>query len=124
MIRTKAVSLAKDAEGSLARTPQNLTVIPYYAWANRGRGQMIVWLPDSEASATPTMPPGVTTGAKITTDGKKQIQPVNADEEPSASNDHSMYFDWWADQRAGANRVDGVRICEAADSSRIESLLV
>jgi hypothetical protein len=25
--------------------PQTLTAIPYYAWANRGKGEMTVWFP-------------------------------------------------------------------------------
>jgi DUF1680 family protein len=29
----------------LATSKSDLTVIPYYAWANRGKGQMAVWLP-------------------------------------------------------------------------------
>ena len=39
------------------------TVIPYYAWANRGRGQM---MPDNEASARPASFPTVATTAKVT----------------------------------------------------------
>ena len=32
------------------KTEQDFTAIPYYAWANRGRGEMIVWLPNNESS--------------------------------------------------------------------------
>ena len=28
-----------------ARRPRSVTAIPYFAWANRGPGQMIVWIP-------------------------------------------------------------------------------
>jgi DUF1680 family protein len=31
-------------ESAPARQEQTLTFIPYYAWANRGRGEMQVWL--------------------------------------------------------------------------------
>ncbi len=33
--------------------PVKFTAIPYYAWAHRGKGQMMVWIPDSEESAQP-----------------------------------------------------------------------
>ena len=56
---------------------------------------MTVWLPNSEQSASPTLPPGPTTGAKITTDGRKQIAAINSDDEPAKSDDPSTYFDWW-----------------------------
>ena len=28
-------------------TPTTLTALPYYLWANRGAGSMLVWLPES-----------------------------------------------------------------------------
>jgi DUF1680 family protein len=35
-----------DAAASTVQTvPQTLTAIPYYAWANRGKGEMTVWFP-------------------------------------------------------------------------------
>ena len=51
VIKTKAVALSRDAQGNLMRTPEEITAIPYYAWANRGRSEMMVWIPDSEKSA-------------------------------------------------------------------------
>lgn len=36
-----------DAKGqSLSTTQQKFTAIPYYAWANRGKGEMNVWFPE------------------------------------------------------------------------------
>ena len=37
----------------VTRTEQPFTAIPYYAWANRGRGQMLVWIPRVEAVGPP-----------------------------------------------------------------------
>ena len=56
------------------RTEQPFTAIPYYAWANRGRGQMIVWIPDIEASARPAPFPTVAT----TRQGHRLGQPAAA----------------------------------------------
>nr|GFB95392.1 hypothetical protein [Tanacetum cinerariifolium] len=33
------------AANSIQTVPQTLTAIPYYAWANRGKGEMTVWFP-------------------------------------------------------------------------------
>jgi DUF1680 family protein len=30
-----------------AETPTTLTALPYYLWANRGAGSMLVWVPES-----------------------------------------------------------------------------
>jgi len=36
-----------DASGtSVSTAPRTLTAIPYYAWANRGKGEMTVWFPE------------------------------------------------------------------------------
>jgi uncharacterized protein len=41
---------ATNEFGHIARRLQGFKAIPYYAWANRGRGEMIVWLPRSESA--------------------------------------------------------------------------
>jgi DUF1680 family protein len=33
----------------VSRKEQAFTAIPYFAWANRGPGEMAVWLPVNEA---------------------------------------------------------------------------
>lgn len=42
---TNAQSLSYDNAGKLATKDVKLTLIPYYAWAHRGEGDMDVWLP-------------------------------------------------------------------------------
>lgn len=42
---TNAQSLGYDNSGKLAVKDVKLTLIPYYAWAHRGEGDMEVWLP-------------------------------------------------------------------------------
>lgn len=44
-ITTDAQSLSYDKNGKLATKDVKLTLIPYYAWAHRGEGDMEVWLP-------------------------------------------------------------------------------
>ncbi len=97
VLKGKAVALSFDARGQVVKTEQDFTAIPYYAWANRGRGQMFVWLPDSEASAKPAAFPTIATTAKVSTSGRIQhnANAIQDGEIPSASNDSSSYFDWW-----------------------------
>lgn len=54
-LTTDAQTLSYDATGRLAVKDVKLTLIPYYAWAHRGEGDMEVWLPMdvSAASAQP-----------------------------------------------------------------------
>lgn len=44
-ITTTAQALSYDVNGKLAAKDVTLTLIPYYAWAHRGEGNMAVWLP-------------------------------------------------------------------------------
>ncbi len=95
VVTAKAYALAYDAQDKVTKTEQTLTAIPYYAWANRGRGQMIVWLPNAESAVKPAAFPTVSTTAKVTTSGKKNPRMINDGEEPASSSDSSSYFDWW-----------------------------
>jgi DUF1680 family protein len=65
VVKGKAVALANDAQGHVSKTEQEFTAIPYYAWANRGPGQMIVWIPNSEASASPASFPTAATSVEV-----------------------------------------------------------
>jgi DUF1680 family protein len=95
VVKGKAVALDYDASGRLKKADEEFTAIPYYAWANRGKGQMAVWIPSNEAAATPAQPPTVVTTAKATSSGRKDVSRIQDDDDPAASNDSSSYFDWW-----------------------------
>ena len=97
VVKGRAVALSKDAQEKTLRAEQEFTAIPYYAWANRGRGEMMVWLPTAEASARPAAYPTLVTTAKVTTSRPPHGGPATAvqdDEEPSAA-DPVSHFDWW-----------------------------
>jgi uncharacterized protein len=57
VIRGRAASLSYDAQGKIVRTEQDFTAIPYATWANRGRGEMIVWLAASDDVVRLTLKP-------------------------------------------------------------------
>ncbi|SPE34859.1 conserved exported hypothetical protein [Candidatus Sulfopaludibacter sp. SbA3] len=71
VITGRALALAYGAQGQTVRQEQPLTLIPYYAWANRGRGQMMVWLPAIEVMARPIPYPTVASTAKVTVSGRR-----------------------------------------------------
>lgn len=54
-ITTDAQALSYDKVGKLVTKDVELTLIPYYAWAHRGEGDMEVWLP-IDVSATSAQP--------------------------------------------------------------------
>jgi uncharacterized protein len=108
VVKSRAVAYSFDAEGKVNKSPQEFTAIPYYAWANRGRGQMMVWIPNSEESVVPAKFPTLASKAKVTTSGAKSPLPINSDEEPRSSRDGSFYFDWWP-QGTGRGAQSNIR---------------
>jgi len=66
VIQGNAASLSTSSSNSVVRTTKALTAIPYYAWANRGRGEMTVWIPNSEKTAHVQAQPSIASTSKIT----------------------------------------------------------
>lgn len=95
VVKSKAVGLARDANGQVTNTDQEFVAIPYAMWANRGRGQMSVWIARTEANAVPTPYPTMATSSKVTTSGRKYPGAINDGEAPKSSGDSTAYFDWW-----------------------------
>jgi DUF1680 family protein len=100
VIKGRAVGLALDARGAVTRTAQPFMAIPYATWANRGRGQMAVWLARTDGAARPTPFPTVVTTATIAAsplpNGRgKNARNIIDGEEPANSSDSTAYFDWW-----------------------------
>jgi uncharacterized protein len=98
VIKSRATAFAYDGNGKVLKSEQDFMAIPYYSWANRGRGQMIVWIPNTEASVKPRPYPTLATTSKVTVAVQRpRLNPsrVNDGEEPASSNDPGSYFDWW-----------------------------
>ena len=96
----KAVALAQDASGNVEKRTQDFTAIPYYAWANRGAGEMLVWIPDRETSARPQPPPALASQAAVTSSpAGHNPSAVNDQSEPKSSRDStSSFFHWWPEK--------------------------
>lgn len=68
-IRGPAVALSRSASGELVERQTAFTAIPYFAWANRGRSEMQVWLARSEADAWVRPAPTLASQSQVTASG-------------------------------------------------------
>jgi len=99
-IQGKAWSLRyADPRRTVEREQLQFAAIPYYAWANRGRGEMAVWLAPSDAGARPLPYPTIASTSKATASGngvRPDVRALNDQREASSSGDHSnRYLHWW-----------------------------
>jgi uncharacterized protein len=99
-IKGRSFGLARTQSGSVTKSEQDFVAIPYATWANRGRGQMSVWLARTDGAARPTPFPTVastsTVVASAPAQGRgKNVRPIIDGEEPSNSAEGGSYFDWW-----------------------------
>lgn len=96
-LKTQAQTLGYDETGRLVAKDVTLTLIPYYAWAHRGTGEMAVWLPQEVSATRPVMPPTIASKAKITASHMaKSISAINDGLTPKDENDRTApYYHWW-----------------------------
>lgn len=88
--------LKEDEQGKVYEYSETLTMIPYYAWANRGRGEMVVWLPNTLAAGKPLQRPTLASTATVRTSGGNSPRSINDMTSPRASSDESEgFFHWW-----------------------------
>src|SRR5262249_14716559 len=91
IIKGKAFALAYDAKGKVPRTEQDFTPIPYSPWANRGRGEMTVWLPSDESNVKLPPPPTIASRSKVSASENQNpnlIVAINDQSEPRSSRDN------------------------------------
>ena len=85
-----------EKAGKIVSEKKPLTLIPYYAWANRGRGEMAVWLA-RDASQGPRRPRArpLGQGRGDGLGGCGQPPALNDQYEPESSDDAAGYMHWW-----------------------------
>jgi uncharacterized protein len=103
VIRGSAFMVSRNDQGQLVKKSHDFQAIPYYAWANRGRSEMMVWVPDSEKTARIQPLPTIASTSKLKiSPGGKNSAAINDLAEPASSNDAENGFsDWWP--RKGTN---------------------
>ncbi len=105
VIQGTAYSLAAGDDNAILRQPETFTAIPYYAWANRGKGEMTVWIPDVEQSAHVQAKPTIASTSKVTLSHpganpeaiNDQLAPNSDDGEKNAffAGNEEPFFHWW-----------------------------
>ena len=96
-IQTQAQVLGYDAQGMLRPQDVALTLIPYYAWAHRGAGNMMVWLPQELSATTPALPATLASESRVDASTKTTaLSSINDRLVPADGDDRSMpYYHWW-----------------------------
>jgi len=75
--------------------PTTLKAIPYYTWNNRGKSNMLVWMPSQEDKVVPKPAPSILDSAEVkaSTDWAPGL---NDGFDPKNSSDtDKSYFYWW-----------------------------
>jgi uncharacterized protein len=82
----------------LLKQQQAVKAIPYYAWANRGPGEMAVWIPFEDAAARPKPAPTIASLSVVSSSlsNKRMYKSLNDQYDPADSKDHAApYLHWW-----------------------------
>ncbi len=98
VIKTKGFQTKRTLEGKIKMLDEeDVTLIPYALWNNRGAGQMMVWLPSTPEAARPLPAPTIAFRSEVrASKASRDLKAVNDQIGPSNSNDHSvLYYHWW-----------------------------
>jgi hypothetical protein len=100
MISTNAQVLSYNKGGKIEVNDVDLHLIPYYAWAHRGSGEMTVWLANDVSASRPVLQPTIASESKIDASYKvKSLSAINDQLVPKTENDRSVpYYHWWPKQ--------------------------
>jgi uncharacterized protein len=96
-ITGKAKVAVGTEKGNEAAVEQDFTAIPYYCWANRGSGEMQVWIATKPSAARPIPFPTIASQSKVSGSVQnRSLTSVNDLDLPVSSNDHNIpYYHWW-----------------------------
>ena len=97
VIKGEVTSASWTKDNKIEESNGELVAIPYYAWANRGAGEMSVWLANQKSASKPLPAPTIAYTSKLTASTKsKALMALNDQVEPENSNDHNViYYHWW-----------------------------
>lgn len=97
MIKTKGQSLFYDNDGLLQTKPVDVSLIPYYAWAHRGDGEMAVWLAQDVSAARPVRVNAITSSVTIAASHDDvSLQVINDGLVALDGEDRSVsHYQWW-----------------------------
>jgi len=96
-IQMNGYSLKKNLDGGIDRAAVSLTAIPYYSWANRGKGEMMVWIPVEETASQALPAPTIASSAKVSASPcKGSPSTINDQLVPAKSSSGEFgHIHWW-----------------------------
>ena len=96
-LKTDAQVLEFGKDGRLSVKDVKMTMIPYYAWAHRGRGNMSVWIAQDLTAVRPIKPATVASLAKKDASHEpKQLYSIFDGRLPKSKDDRTIpYYHWW-----------------------------
>lgn len=96
-IKTQVQTLEYDETGRLQTKDHTLTMIPYYAWAHRGQGNMTVWLPQEVYATRPASIPTLASKSKVSASHRTtSLRAITDGLVPKDEADRSIpYYHWW-----------------------------
>jgi len=97
VVRGQAYCMESDDQQQVAKKPENFTAIPYYAWANRGRSEMMVWIPNVQQSAHLQQQATIASTSVVTVfPNGANPSAINDLAQPASSHDgDNTFFHWW-----------------------------
>jgi hypothetical protein len=98
-VRGRVTSLAEGEDGTVAGRAQEFKAVPYHVWANRGPGEMAVWIPDREASARPQPRPTLASRSAVRGSGTRDARAANDQDDPLGGDPGAPFF-WWPKQES------------------------
>lgn len=115
LLKTQAQTLEFDKEGRLEAKEVTLSLIPYYAWAHRGAGEMTVWLPIDLNATRPAMPPTIASESEVSASHRSSA--ISADKRPFATTESRGSLDALLPLVAEKeyNRMDCIRLQRRTD---------
>ena len=96
-IKTLVQTLEYDEHGRLLAKDHQLTLIPYYAWAHRGPGNMAVWLPSEVWATRPVAIPTLASKSQVSASHPaKSLTSITDGLVSADENDRTIpYYHWW-----------------------------
>jgi hypothetical protein len=89
----EASGTRRTADGNIETYPKQVTAIPYYGWAHRGRGEMAVWLPVEKEASLPKPAPTLASRSKVkASHPTAALRAINDQIHPSSSGDETRPF--------------------------------
>jgi len=96
----KGYGTQETEDGTIHSYPRDFKAIPYYAWAHRGKGQMMVWIPSGEESTKPKPAPTIANTSRVEASYETSgLYGINDGILPKNSRDETgIFYHWWPEK--------------------------